>query len=453
VPLPAEFELPNAEVFDPLLEPARYKGAWGGRGGGKDYFFADMMLEHALYQRGLFSVCIREVQRTLRDSVKRLLEARLRNVFGLGEADGFKIFRDTIETPGDGLITFTGMQDHTSESIKSIEGANRFYWTEAQTASATSLKLLRPTAREADVEMWFAWNPKLPPDKEHPENSIDGLLRGQFVPPPPRAKVIEAQWYDNPWFPPGLEEERTYDLKHRQAEDYKHIWEGAYETRSEARVFKNWIVRDFETPTNAIMRRGADFGFSVDPSVLVSCFVGDLVDTGVLGADGERIHKAVANDKGRHLFVDYEAHRVGCDVDHIPALFAGNDWLGADDPTKARWKNPYGDAGIPDATKWAITADSSNPQSISYLNRHGFNVKPAIKGKGSIEEGVEFLKAYTIVVHTRCKHTADELTYYSFKVDKQTLLVLPVLEDKKNHVIDALRYAVEDVRRGRGFFG
>lgn len=451
MPLADNFTLENAEVFDPLLEPARYKGAHGGRGGGKDYFFVDMLLEHCLYQRGLFSVCIREVQRTLRDSVKRLIETRLRTQFNLGEADGFKSFRDVIETPGDGLITFTGMQDHTAESIKSIEGANRFFWTEAQTASATSLKLLRPTAREAGAEMWFAWNPKLPPDAKHPENSIDGLLRGELVPPPPGTVCIEAQWSDNPWFPSGLEEERTYDLAHRQPEDYGHIWEGKYETRSEARVFKNWFVADFTAPADAIRLRGADFGFSIDPTVLVDAFIGDWVNTGVMDADGLPVMKAVANPSGKHLFVEHEAHRVGCDVDHIPALFAGNDPL-AQPGGPGRWQNPYGDAGIPDGLRWPITADSSNPQSISYLNRHGFNVLPAIKGPGSIEEGVEFLKSFTIVVHSRCIHTRDELTYYSFKVDKQTLLVLPVLEDKKNHVIDALRYALEAVRKGRGWF-
>lgn len=429
-------EIPTAEVFVPLLQPARYKGAWGGRGGGKDHFFAEKLIDDSLYERGLLSVCIREVQRTLAQSSKRLLESKL-TTFGLGEADGFKVFREAIETPGDGIIIFNGMQDHTAESIKSLEGFKRAWWTEAQTASATSLKLLRPTLRAEGSELWFAWNPKRAPDVEHPENSVDGLLRGSN--PPPRSVVVEAQWRDNPWFPKELEEEETYDRQHRQPEDYAHIWDGAYETRSEARVFKNWSVAEYDTPANATFRFGADFGFSVDPSVLSRSFLGRWESE-----PGKS--RVIADDASRDLFIDYEAYRVGCDVDHTPALFAG-------DAPDGRWQNPYGDVGIPGALSWPIIADSSNPQTISFLKRMGLNVRPAKKGPGSIEEGVNFLKSYRIWIHVRCKKTADEFLFYSFKVDKATGLILPVLEDKKNHVIDATRYAVEDMRRAKGFFG
>lgn len=446
MPLPADFELENAEVFDPLLQSARYKGAYGGRGGGKDYFFADMLIDHALNQRGLFGVLIREVQKTLRDSAKRLLELRIANYFRLGEADGFKIFRDVIETPGDGLLTFTGMQNHTAESIKSIESADRFFWNEAQTATPTSLKLLRPTVRKKDAELWFAWNPKRPPDPDNPVDSVDGLMRGTFgIAAPKNSVCVKALWDDNPWFPEGLNEDRLHDLNVRRPEDYGHIWGGEFETHSEARVFHNWKVADFLTPPEAIFMFGGDFGFARDPSVLVRCFVGDWVNTGVVDADGSVIMRAEYNPYGKHLFIDQEAWRIGCDVDHLPALYAGSN-IGV-------WDNPYGDAGIEGSRSYEITADSSNPQSISYLNRQGFNVQPAIKGPGSIEEGVEFLKSYTIIVHSRCPKVAHEFTYYSFQIDKDTGRILPKLEDKKNHTIDSVRYATEAKRRGGGWFG
>lgn len=428
-----------ARVFVPLLEPARYKGAHGGRGSGKSHLFAENLIDDSLYERGLLSVCIREVQRTLAQSSKRLIENKLIE-FGLGEAHGFRVFTEKIETPGDGIIIFQGMQDHTAESIKSLEGFKRAWWEEAQTASDRSLTLLRPTMRADGSEMWFSWNPKTKP-------AVDpaGVMRGDAVDVflrdaarPAGAVVVEANFEDNPWFPKELAAEEAYDRAHRQPEDYAHIWRGAYQTRSEARVFRNWKVAAFDTPARATFRFGGDFGFAVDPSVLVRCFIGRWVDG-----------QAVADDAGRTLFIDFEAYRVGCDVDHTAALFAGSDMR-----SPPRWANPYGDVGIPGALDWPITADSARPETISWLFRHGFTkIRAAKKGAGSVEEGVEFLKAYDIIIHPRCAHTIDEFTFYSFKTDPRTGVILPLLEDKKNHVIDSCRYAVEDVRRARGFFG
>lgn len=211
-------EIPTAEVFTPLLEPARYKGVWGGRGSGKSHFFAGLMVEDHLAERGMLSVCIREVQKSLAQSSKRLLESKLQ-AFGLGEADGFKVFRDVIQTPGDGLIAFQGMQDHTADSIKSLEGFKRAWIEEAQGLSSKSLTLLRPTIRAPGSEIWASWNPR------HKKDAIDQLLRGEA--PPTGAKIIRANWSDNPWFPAELEQERQDDLRDRP-DTYDHIWEGDY---------------------------------------------------------------------------------------------------------------------------------------------------------------------------------------------------------------------------------
>jgi phage terminase large subunit len=174
------------------------------------------MIEEHLAERGMLSVCIREVQKTLADSSKRLLEAKLSD-FGLGEADGFKVFRDTIETPGDGAIIFQGMQDHTAESIKSLEGFRRAWWEEAQTASIRSLNLLRPTIRAPGSELWFSWNARLKNDP------VDLMLRGAEK--PTGSVVVEANWRDNPWFTAELEQERL-DCLRMQPDQYDHIWEG-----------------------------------------------------------------------------------------------------------------------------------------------------------------------------------------------------------------------------------
>lgn len=379
------------EVFVPLLEPARYKGVHGGRGSGKSHFFGECLIERALMQPGLRAVCIREVQKSLEQSVKRLLEDKIQS---LGVGPLFECQQFEIKTPNGGLIIFQGMQNHTAESIKSLEGYDIAWVEEAQSLSQRSLDLLRPTIRKPGSEIWFSWNPKRATDP------VDKLLRGKE--PMPGAVVVEANWSDNPWFPGVLRDEKDWDRR-RDPDKYAHIWLGEYERNSEARVFKNWKIEEFETPADARFYLGADWGFSVDPTVLVRCFI-----------------------QGRTLLVDAEAYKVGCEIDRTPGLFDT----------------------VPDARKWPIKADSARPETISFMQRHGYpNVTKALKGPNSVMDGIEFLKSYDIVVHPRCTHTIDELTLYSFKVDEKTNEILPSLEDKKNHVIDALRYAVEGVRR------
>src|SRR3990167_4265961 len=169
-------QIETAEVFEPLLQPARYKGAWGGRGSGKSHFFGDLLVEDCLSEpgnsgEGLRAVCIREVQKDLAQSSKLLVESKLK-ANGLGEHDGFKIYRDVIATPGDGIVIFKGMNDYTADSIKSLEGFKRGWWEEAQTATLHSLNLYRPTLRAEGSERWFSWNPRRKSDP------VDVMLRG-----------------------------------------------------------------------------------------------------------------------------------------------------------------------------------------------------------------------------------------------------------------------------------
>jgi phage terminase large subunit len=225
-------QIPTAEVFVPLLEPARDKGAWGGRGSGKSHFFAGLLIEDSLANKGLLSACIREVQKSLKDSAKRLIEAKLEE-HRLGEADGFKVFREVIQTPGDGAIIFQGMQDHTAESIKSLEGFKRAWVEEAQTLSARSMSLLRPTIRAEGSELWWSWNPRRKNDP------VDVSLRGAVT--PTGAVVVRANWSDNPWFPSVLEQERL-DCLRSQPEQYDHIWEGGYATVLEGAYYAQPIA-------------------------------------------------------------------------------------------------------------------------------------------------------------------------------------------------------------------
>jgi len=184
------------------LLPSRYKGAYGGGGSGKSHFFAEKLVEDCLEQRGMLAVCIREVQKSLMQSSKRLLEAK---IAALGVGHLFKVFEREIETPGDGVIIFQGLADHTAESIKSLEGFRRAWIEEAQALSARSLTLLRPTIRAQGSELWASWNPRRKSD------AVDDFFRG--AQPVAGASVICANWRDNPWFPAELEAERLIDLE------------------------------------------------------------------------------------------------------------------------------------------------------------------------------------------------------------------------------------------------
>lgn len=223
--------LQTAEVFTPLLEPARHKGAYGGRGSGKSHFFAELMVEDAVRfpgeaGEGLRGICGREIQKSLKDSAKYLIESKLTK-FGLGEGDGFKVFNDKIETPGDGVLIFQGLQDHTADSIKSFEGFHRFWGEEAHTISMRSVGLIRPTIRWEDKsrslqsELWWSWNPRRKSD------AVDQMLRSAEQ--PTGSAVVRANWSDNPWFPDVLEQERQ-DCLRQTPDQYDHIWEGGYAT-------------------------------------------------------------------------------------------------------------------------------------------------------------------------------------------------------------------------------
>ena len=376
----------------PLLNPARYKAAYGGRGSGKSHTFAELLIEAHIMDQTSRSVCVREVQKSLAQSVKRLLELKIEQ---MNAGAYFEVQEAVIKSKrGDGLIIFQGMQNHTADSIKSLEGYDRAWVEEAQSLSQRSLDLLRPTIRKPGSELWFTWNPSQASDP------VDALLRGEK--PPPDATVLEVNFDNNPWFPDVLRQEMEYD-RSRDPDKYAHVWKGGYLQNSTARVFKNWRVEEFDAPADAIHRLGADWGFANDPTVLVRCHI-----------------------IGRTLYIDHEAYMVGCEITNTPDLFMT----------------------IPEAERWPLVADSSRPETISHMRKHGFpKIMAAVKGKDSVNEGIEWLKSYDIVVHPRCTHTIDELTFYSYKTDPLTSKILPVLQDLNNHVIDALRYACEGVRR------
>ncbi len=373
-------------LFD---ESARYIAVKGGRGSGKSRSVATALNLRAA-AKPLRILCVREIQKSIRDSSKRLLDDDAERI-------GLTSFYNSLETEVRGangsLFLFAGLR-HNIDSIKSMEGVDVCWVEEAQSISKTSLETLIPTIRKPGSQIIFTWNPK------HESDPIEEMFGREDLPPDTRVKTVN--YIDNPWFPVVLQKEADYDLS-RDPEKYNHVWMGGYLRNSESRVFRNWTVEEFEAPADAMFRLGADWGFASDPSVLVRCHI-----------------------VGRKLYIDYEAHMVGCEIMDLPSLFMS----------------------VPGAEKWPITADSARPETISHMRNNGFpKIQAAVKGPKSIEDGIEWLKSFDIVVHPRCRHTIDELTMYSYKTDPLTQLVLPLLSDTNNHIIDALRYACEGARR------
>lgn len=393
VQIPKAFQF----LFDERMpdgSPVRYRASYGGRGSGKSHAFAAALVIKAR-QRPIRVLCAREIQKSIKDSVKRLLDDKIRE---MGFGQHFRSTDTEIKGTNGSHFVFAGLRSNV-ESIKSLEGIDIAWVEEATTVSQSSLTNLGPTIRKEGSEIWFTWNPR------HESDPVDAMFR---LPSgaPPRSLVRRVNWDLNPFFPDVLREDMQWDAS-RDPDKYRHIWLGEYLRNSEARVFHNWKVEAFDTPADARFYLGADWGFSIDPTVLVRSYI-----------------------IGRTLFIDREVFKVGCEIDRTPELF---DHLDPEDLKMAR--------------QWPITADSARPETIDYMKRHGYpRIKPAKKGAGSVEDGIEFLKSYDIVVHPRCKHMVDELTLYSWKTDPVTGEVIPVLNDKNNHVIDALRYAVEGLR-------
>lgn len=242
-------QIPTARVFVPLLAPARYKGAHGGRGSGKSHFFGEMGVE-ALYRSPVRMVCIREVQHSLRESSRQLMLDKIQK-FDLGSF--FEITEAEIRGANGSLCIFRGMQSYNAETIKSLEGFDLVWVEEAQTMSATSLKMLRPTLRKEGSELWFSWNPR------HDTDPVDEFFRSGT--PYPGSVCVQANYMDNPWFPDVLREEKEHDYAD-DPENADHVWGGGYEIISEG----SYLARDL-----AMVEKDGRVGFFPhDPDLPVS---------------------------------------------------------------------------------------------------------------------------------------------------------------------------------------
>ena len=386
-------EGPIDKIQTLIESPKRYKVAHGGRGSGKSFGIADVFANRAMNEDGIRILCTRDIQNTLSDSALAILK----RVIKVREIERwFRPTKHGLACVNGTEFIFRGLQN--PDRIKSLEGIKYCWVEEAQRVSQEAWDMLVPTIREPGSEIWINFNP----DRED-----DPVYKNFIATNRPDVEVVKINHSDNEYFPEVLRRELEWDKAH-DYDKYLWIWEGNTRKVSERQVFRGkYRVGAFETPDDALFYYGADWGFANDPTVLVRMFIRNNI-----------------------LWIDHESYGIGVDIDDTANLF--NSVLGGVDNI--------------------ITADSARPETISYLRQHGYpKMRPAHKGKGSVEDGIEFIKSFDgVVIHDRCKHTADDFGLYSYKENKLTNEPLPVLEDRNNNCIDAIRYALEQIMMMHG---
>lgn len=364
------------------------------------------MVERALMDRGFRGLCGREVQKSLKESAKRLIEDKIAE-FRLGEADGFKVFREVIETPGDGAIMFQGLQDHTAESIKSFEGIDVFWGEEAQSLSARSMTLLRPTIRKDGSELWFSWNPRRKADP------VDMLLRGDE--PPTGSVVVRANWSDNPWFPAVLDQERL-DCLRSDPDQYGHIWEGEYATVVAGAYFAKHL---------ADARREGRIGkVNADPLMTLRCFW----DLGGRGAKADATAIWVAQFIGKEIrAVDYYEAQGQPLAAHVAWLRSrgytpdkASMWL----PHDGAPVNPVADAS------WQTALESAGYDVTVIPNQGAGAAMMRIEAARRLFPNIWFDAQ-------RCAGGLEALGWYHEKRDEERLIGLGPEHDWSSHCADA----------------
>lgn len=376
-------ELPEKLLFL-LTEKKRYKVCYGGRGSSKSWSIGACLIAKALESKCRI-LCTRQLQTSIAQSVHKLLSDTISR---LGLEERFEITQNVIRCDNGSEFYFKGIQNNINE-IKSIEGINYCWVEEAQSVTQESWDILIPTIRAENSEIWISFNPDREEDATY--KMFVSTKRDDIT-------SVLVNYTDNPFFPDTLRREMEY-CKQVDYGKYKHVWLGKTVINTEAQVYHDkFELKEFETPEGVTFYYGADWGFANDPTTLIRCFIQDHC-----------------------LYIDYESGGVGVEFEEIPALFS---------------KVPY-------EKQWEIRADAARPETISYVARQGFNIKACPKWQGSVEDGIEYIRSFRrIYVHPRCKNTYKEFEFYSYKTDRNTGDILPIVLDKDNHYLDALRYAL-----------
>ena len=399
-------------VFAPARGSLTYRGAYGGRGSGKSMSFAKMAAIWGVVEP-LRILCVREIQASIKDSFHAELKAAIASEPWLAAAYdvGTDYLRSKINTTE---FLFQGLYRNLT-TVKSKANIDLTIVEEAEDVSEDAWVALEATVlRKLRSEIWVIWNPK---DEGSP---TDTRFRGAAA-NDPLYSIVELNHNDNPWFPIGLRRLMETQRRTMEAAKFDWIWKGDYLKNDESKIFAGCWEEGIRIPDANWHGpyHGLDFGFSNDPTAAVRCWI---------------------SPDETELYIDKEAGKVGLELDDTAKFL------------KER---------IPGIDKHEVIADSARPESISHLSKsktpNGLpkddylgHIEGAVKGAGSVEDGIDHLKTYRIIVAPQCQEVQNEFKRYSFKVDRLTGEVTRVIVDKYNHYIDALRYAVEKVMKSKG---
>lgn len=383
----------------------RYRGSYGGRGSAKTRTFAKMTAIFAYIRSkagdsGVI-LCGREFMNSLEDSSLEEIKEAIRSEPFL--ENHFEIGDKFVRTKDKKIhYVFSGLR-YNLDSLKSKAKILVCWIDEAESVSEMAWRKLLPTVRESGSEIWLTWNPEKKgsaTDLRFRQNQDESMA------------IVEMNYSDNPWFPDVLEQERLRDKARLDDATYRWIWEGDYLEQSEAQIFRDKF-QELEFKPNGDFSGpyfGLDFGFAKDPTAGIKCWIfnGDL-------------------------YIEYEAGKVGLELDDTAQYLVDR---------------------LPDVQTHMMRADSARPESISYLKRNGLpRIDGVKKWQGSVEDGIAHIKSYgKVYIHPRCRQTLNEFRLYSYKVDRLSGDILPVVVDEHNHYIDALRYALTPLIQARSPF-
>lgn len=384
----------------PIFAPARgavlYRAMYGGRGSAKS-FSAALMAAVWGYVEPIRVLCTREFQASIKESFHAEIKAAIAAHPWL-EAH-YDVGVDYLKGANGTEFIFRGLR-HNTGSIKSLAKIDLTIVEEAEDVPESAWLALEATVfRQPKSELWAIWNPR------RDGSPVDKRFRKS---PPESSLIAAVNWSDNPYFPAGLDMLRRREQQRLDPSTYAHIWEGAYLENSDAQVFNGkYRIEEFEAPAKGWdgPYYGVDWGFSQDPTAGVRAWV-----------------------NGDKLMIDYEYAKVGLELDETAQALI---------------------KAIPGIEKHTVRADNARPESISYVKRNGLSrIECVKKGKGSVEDGIQFIRSFReVIIHPRCTKTIEEFRLYSYKVDRLSGDVLSDIVDANNHLIDALRYALEPLMR------
>lgn len=391
------------------LKRNEYSSYWlkGGRGSTKSSFAAIEIILGIIKDPNANALVLRKVDNTLRKSV---LETLLWAIDILECNSVFTHTKSPAEityTPTGQKIFMSGLDDPRKlKSIKVKKGYFKYLWFEEleEFNGMDEIRSVQQSTRrggESFVE-FCTYNPPNDPaawvNKESELEIEDRLVHTSNY------LDVPVEWLGKQFLKDAETLKQTDRLK------YDHEYMGLAVGRAEQIIFHGkWKELDFKTPDikDIYQNRffiGVDWGFANDPTALIRCFI--------MTSKGET-----------NLYIDYEAGGHGVELDELPQLFDK----------------------IPGTSRWKIYGDSSRPETVSHVSKKGYHCESAPKWQGSVEDGIEYLRSFNnIYIHSRCVNTIEEFTKYSYKVDKNTQEILPVIIDKWNHYIDALRYSLAD---------